>query len=67
MSIMDYIIKVRIDTAKKMLQNHNSRVSEVSYKVGYENIAYFSSLFKNMVGITPKEYRDCYPNLFSEF
>ena len=37
MSIMDYIIKVVL-TQRKMLQNHNSRVSEVSYKVGYENM-----------------------------
>ncbi|MDD4680072.1 MAG: response regulator [Clostridia bacterium] len=63
MSIMDYIIKVRIDTAKKMLQDPNSRISEVSYQVGYENIAYFSSLFKKVVGMNPKEYRNCQADL----
>ncbi|HOJ09831.1 MAG TPA: helix-turn-helix transcriptional regulator [Clostridiales bacterium] len=65
-SIMNFIIKVRIDAAKKMLQDPSSRVSEVSYRVGYENIAYFSTLFKNIVGKTPKEYRDSYPDLSLE-
>lgn len=57
-SIMDYIIQTRIKIAKEMLKEPSVRISEVSNKVGYENVAYFSSLFKNIVGVSPKEYRD---------
>lgn len=57
-SIIDYIIQTRIDTAKELLKDPGSKINEVSQKIGYENITYFCSLFKNAVGVSPKEYRD---------
>ena len=32
-------------------------VSEVAFAVGYDNFTYFSRLFKNKVGVMPKEYK----------
>ena len=32
-------------------------ISEVAQAVGYDNFSYFSKLFKDRTGMTPKEYR----------
>lgn len=50
--------KVRITSAKDLLQNTNLKVYQVSEKVGYYNIDYFYSKFKKYVGMTPKEFKN---------
>jgi alpha-galactosidase len=52
-SIVEYIINVRIEKAKALLGNPNIKISEVAQNVGYNNIACFSSLFKNQPGSAP--------------
>ncbi|WP_310603015.1 response regulator transcription factor [Anaerosporobacter sp.] len=49
--------KVRIENAKRLLQDTNLKVYQVSEKVGYYNIDYFYSKFKKYVGMTPKEFK----------
>jgi len=53
----DYIIKVRMSQAKKMLASSYVPVSIISSKVGYDNFSYFSKSFKKETGMTPQEYR----------
>ncbi|MDQ1805099.1 helix-turn-helix domain-containing protein [Chryseobacterium sp. CKR4-1] len=43
--------------AKKLLHSTNMPIKEISYSLGYENLAYFSSLFRSHTGKGPKEYR----------
>ena len=57
MSLSDYIIQVRINCAKNLLLKTNMSISEISMRCGYENTAYFTKLFKNVVHMPPKEYR----------
>ncbi len=61
-NIVDYIARMRIEQAKKMLVNPNYKVYEVAIQVGFESQHYFNRIFKNMVGVTPTEYRynSCY-------
>lgn len=56
-SLSDFIIQVRIDKAKVLLQKTDDRISDISAKVGYPNTAYFTKLFKRATGMTPKEFR----------
>lgn len=56
-SINRYIINQRIEKAKELLRNTHLKINEVSLSVGYDNPTYFSSVFKNEVGISPREYR----------
>lgn len=56
-ALQDYIIQVRIEKAKILL-NEGERVSDVSAKVGYENLPHFSRIFKKTVGISPKQYQN---------
>jgi YesN/AraC family two-component response regulator len=55
------LTEIRIEKAKKLLvSNLDNKVYEISELVGYEKPRYFSSLFKNMTGLTPLEYREKY-------
>lgn len=53
-----YIINQRIAIAKEYLEKTEEPVNLISVKVGYDNFSYFSKIFKNTVGMTPKEYRN---------
>jgi AraC family transcriptional regulator, arabinose operon regulatory protein len=52
-----YIINIRMTTAKELLTNSLFHISEVAQLVGYDNPLYFSRLFKKMWGISPTEFR----------
>ncbi|MDG0809843.1 helix-turn-helix domain-containing protein [Cohnella rhizosphaerae] len=52
-----YLIKVRMEEARKLLQDPTLRINEVSDRVGYGNLYHFSRAFKNYFGMSPKEYR----------
>jgi AraC family transcriptional regulator, transcriptional activator of pobA len=47
-----------ISEAKNLLVEGGKSVSEVAYRLGFENPPYFSRLFKKEVGISPKEFRN---------
>ncbi|MBP1995758.1 helix-turn-helix transcriptional regulator [Paenibacillus eucommiae] len=54
---VDYLNKVRISHAKKILKNSNMPIAEVGEKVGYMNNTTFVSTFKKYCGISPGEFR----------
>ncbi len=56
-NFINFLTKVRIDTAKYYLETRSFKVYEVADKVGYPNTTYFSKIFKKVVGVTPEEYR----------
>lgn len=49
--------RIRIDNAKRLLQETDLKVYQISERVGYGSIDYFYMKFKKYVGISPKEYR----------
>ncbi len=58
MTPLQYLTKIRMDTAKDLLTNSNLSVSEVSHIVGYTDPLYFSKAFKNFTSISPSDFRD---------
>lgn len=56
MSVVDYITRARIERAKHLLEDPQSRVTEVARMVGYTDPSYFCKVFKREVGLTPTEY-----------
>jgi two-component system response regulator YesN len=52
-----YVMKLRMEQAKRLLEDPTTRINEVAVQVGYENIYHFSRAFKNYTGLSPKEYR----------
>ncbi len=56
----DYLIKIRLESAKQKLKTSHLSVAVVGEQVGYPNSSYFIQLFKKHLGITPLEYRNLY-------
>ncbi len=53
-----YIVCQRMEQAKKLLRTGSVKVGEVSEKVGYKDVNYFSLTFKKYTGCSPAEYRE---------
>lgn len=56
-SIMDYIIRLRIDKAGEMLKYSDRLISEIAEISGFCDIFYFSRTFKKHKGMSPAQYR----------
>ena len=52
-----YLQKVRIAKAKKLLLSTSMSVKEICYQVGYQNDSFFTRAFKNNTGVTPSQWR----------
>ncbi len=57
-----YWLKLRIDTACKLLQE-SLAIKEVGYAVGFSSLRGFERAFQRVVGFSPREYRESFPNL----
>lgn len=57
-TISEFVQATRIQQAIKLLQDPNIKIYEVADRVGLQTQAYFTFLFKKLVGCTPQEYRD---------
>ena len=53
-----YLLAYRIEKAKIMLQNPSARIHDIAYIVGFSDPAYFTRVFKRLVGVCPSVYRD---------
>ena len=51
------IMRQRIDMAKRLLKNDSLSVSEIAYRTGFCNPAYFTNTFRRATGLTPKDWR----------
>lgn len=52
-----HLTSVRIRQAIRLMRETNMKIYQVSEQVGYTDHAYFSRLFKMMVGVSPAKYR----------
>ncbi|UZQ85206.1 AraC family transcriptional regulator [Thermoclostridium stercorarium] len=53
----EYIVNVRINTAKYLLRNSRLSVKDICYSTGFSSESVFCSAFKRRLGVTPTEYR----------
>ena len=49
------IIEMRLNEAKRMLENKAGTVSEIAYSIGYSNMSYFTKSFKEKFGMLPSK------------
>jgi len=56
-NFIDYLIKVRMEEAKNLLENSCLKANEICERVGYSNAKYFYKIFKKYTGYTTSEYR----------
>ena len=53
---MSYFISLKIDTAKAMIRDTDLNFTQISEKLGFSTVHYFSKLFKDRVGVSPSKY-----------
>lgn len=58
MNLREYINQIRIEEARRMLLTTSLSVSEIAGRVGYDNISYFSTVFRKQVGMSPVDWRN---------
>ena len=56
-TLSDYIRNERIAFAKRLLKQTNLPISMISENVGYDSLSYFSTVFRQVAGCSPREYR----------
>ena len=57
-TIIDYLTDVRIGHAKRLLLATDKSCSTICFEVGYNNQSYFTRIFKDIVGMTPRQFRE---------
>ncbi|NHM31397.1 response regulator [Neobacillus terrae] len=56
-NFMDFVLDIRMKEAKNLLERTSLRITEITDRLGYSDITYFSNAFKRKTGLTPSEYR----------
>jgi transcriptional regulator GlxA family with amidase domain len=59
-TVVEYIQRVKIEAAKICLETSRENISEVMYKVGYNDTKAFRTIFKKITGLSPVQYRNKY-------
>lgn len=57
---IQYLQRIRIEAAKRLLETTEKSVSLVVFESGYRDLKTFRDIFKKLTGMTPKIYRDRY-------
>jgi len=54
---LGYLQKLRVEYAKRLLEQGTQTFNEITYMVGYEDISFFRKIFIRITGLRPKEYQ----------
>jgi AraC-like DNA-binding protein len=64
-SVSEIIEERKLIEAKNLLIHSDKSISEIGFELGYNENAYFTSVFKKKIGQTPSEFRDVMSRLIS--
>ena len=53
--MIDYFSSMKIETAKQLIRDNHLNFTEISDRLGYTSVHYFSRQFKKLTGKTPSE------------
>ena len=59
-SFVEFLTGIRIEKAAELLVNSSYNISEIAWKVGYQDEKYFMRVFKKTMGLTCAKYRKLY-------
>jgi AraC family transcriptional regulator len=52
-----YLLRQRIERAKELLAEPRHRIAAVSYELGFPHQSHFTTIFRKLVGTTPRDYQ----------
>ena len=56
----EFVISKKMNRARELLATTSKSIADISLECGFDNIAYFSYVFKRYSGITPSSFRVAY-------
>ncbi|TYQ16853.1 UNVERIFIED_CONTAM: AraC-like DNA-binding protein [Acetivibrio alkalicellulosi] len=56
-SPINYLLKIRIERAKELLESTQTKISDIALSVGFSNQQRFNDIFKKYTKLTPLQYR----------
>ena len=57
MSYIEYLNKIRINEAQKLLTKTNKRITEIAIETGFNSLTNFGRVFKQISGCSPRQYK----------
>lgn len=54
---IDYVVEMRIEEAKQVLETGDAPIDDVAWQVGYQDPAAFRRMFRKVAGMSPLDYR----------
>ncbi|CAD5254220.1 MULTISPECIES: GlxA family transcriptional regulator [unclassified Imperialibacter] len=57
---LEYLQRVKVEAAKKFLENTRKTVGEIMYDVGYSDTKAFRTVFSRITGVSPNDYKSRY-------
>lgn len=57
---IEYLQRVKMESAKKLLELSGKTIQEIMYEVGYSDLKAFREVFRKITGLSPLEYRSKY-------
>jgi AraC-like DNA-binding protein len=58
LSFRQYLNQIRMEEAKRLLKVSSLQISEIAFKVGYNNVQHFNRVFKEYTDLQPKNFRE---------
>ena len=55
---MQYVNTKRIEKAQLMLYSKDTSIKNIAFELGFDDVSYFTRVFKRIAGVTPNEYRN---------
>lgn len=56
-TIYEYVLKLRMERAKELLEDENNKIIDIAERLGYADNHYFSKAFRTYYNISPSQYR----------
>lgn len=56
-SVAAYVLQIRMQTAKRLLTDTRQPIGEISLACGFDDMSYFSRVFRQTFGVTPSQFR----------
>ncbi len=58
-----YVMRQRVERAQEYLRETRMALAEIATQVGFETQSHFTSVFRRLVGATPKHYREMHQSM----
>ncbi len=58
-----YVMRQRVERAQSLLRDGRTALANVAREVGFETQSHFTSVFRQLVGTTPKRYREMHQSM----